>query len=234
MEIDSSEIAALFADLDHPDKPAIRAAVDKLIAHAGDCEPIRQNLAQRLIEPGHKNYWPVAYILGHFPKPSGSALRALLDALDHGEPDIRWAIALLLTRIAKSESAVVPSLIELNDSGTANQRRMAIYCLRDLALGDPNSLAALVKSLRDLDPTVRVAAVTSLKSRTDADAMVRQRLIDVYLTDADSRVRHAAAITLASYGSASEEFITALKAASATGDPQTKKAAEAALKMLQK
>ena len=231
---DDGQIANLIAALDHPDKPTIRAAVDALIALAPASTDLQKLLDQRLTEDGHKNYWPVAYILGHLCPPSRECIGRLIDALDHREPDIRWAIALLLTRIAKSESAVVALLIELNDTGTANQRRMAIYCLRDLALDDPDSLAALVKSLRDLDPTVRVAAVTSLKSRADVAAATREALLQTYLNDEDLRVRNAAAVTLASFGSPAEEFVQALSAASKSSNAQAKKAAEAALKLLQK
>lgn len=231
---DDGQIASLIAALDHPDKPTIRAAVDALIALAPASTDLQKLLHQRLTEAGHKNYWPVAYILGHLAQPSGITIRILIDALDHREPDIRWANALLLERIAKSEGSVITLLIELCDNGTANQKRMAIYCLRDLALADSQSLAAIVKSLSDLDPTVRVAATTSLKSRKDINDIVRRTLLQVYLNDADERVRNAVAVTLASFGSPAEEFVQALSAASKSSNAQAKKAAEAALKLLQK
>ena len=231
---DDGQIASLIAALDHPDKPTIRAAVDALIAFAPASTDLQKLLHQRLTEDGHKNYWPVAYILGHLAQPSAITIRILIDALDHREPDIRWANALLLERIAKSEGSVITLLIELCDTGTANQKRMAIYCLRDLALADSQSLAAIVKSLSDLDPTVRVAATTSLKSRKDINDIVRRTLLQVYLNDADERVRNAVAVTLASFGSPAEEFVQALSAASKSSNAQAKKAAEAALKLLQK
>jgi hypothetical protein len=81
---------------------------------------------------------------------------------------------------------------------------------------------------------VRVAAVTSLKTRTDVDDEVRQKLLATYLQDADDRVKNAVAVTLASLGSPDEEFLRALHKASLTGNGQIKKSADAALKMLQK
>ena len=171
------EIAALIAALDHPDKPTIRAAVDKLIALAETSETVRQALHDRLSEADHRNYWPVAYVLGHQAQPSGVVIRTLLDALDHREPDIRWANGLLLVRIAQQVGAVVTLLTELCATGSANQKRMALYCLRDLALNDDQSRAAMLQSLEDQEPTVRVAAATSLKVRTDVDAAVRQKLL---------------------------------------------------------
>ena len=104
MEIDKDQTAALVADLDHQDKPTIRAAVDALIPLAAHSPQICDLLNRRLIEDGHKNYWPVAYVLGNLPQPSRAAITHLLDALDHREPDIRWAIALLLVGIAKQNT----------------------------------------------------------------------------------------------------------------------------------
>ncbi len=234
MTTDPREIADLIAALDHPDKPTIRAAVDKLVALADSCEETRQALNRRLAEPDHKNYWPAAYVLGHRSFPSALVIRTLLAALDHREPDIRWANGLLLVRIAQSEAAVIPLLIELCETGSANQKRMALYCLRDLALNDDESRGAMVQALNDPEPSVRVAAVTSLKVRTDVDAAVRQKLLTVYLQDSDDRVKNVVAVTLASLGTPAEEFTRALNEASVSGNGQIKKSAEAALKILQK
>ena len=234
MTTDSRETADLIAALDHPDKPTIRAAVDKLIALAESSAALRDILNHRLSEPDHRNYWPVAYVLGHQSQPSGIVIRTLLSALNHREPDIRWANGLLLVRIAKREPAVIPLLIGLCETGSANQKRMALYCLRDLALSDSESRAAMLKALDDDEPTVRVAAVTSLKVRTDVDATVRHKLLVSYLRDTDDRVRNAVAVTLASLGSPNEEFLRALNDASKSGSGQIKKSADAALKMLQK
>jgi hypothetical protein len=227
------EIADLIAALDHPDKPTIRAAVDKLIALAETSETLRQALHDRLSEADHRNYWPHAYILGHQAQPSGVVIRTLLDALDHREPDIRWANGLLLVRVAQQVGAVVPLLIGLCETGSANQKRMALYCLRDLVLSDAESRHAMLTALDDKEPTVRVAAATSLKVRTDVDAAVRQKFLATYLHDADDRVKNVVAVTLASLGSPDEDFMRALNEASRNGNGQIKKSADAALKMLQ-
>jgi HEAT repeats len=234
MTTDSREIAALIAALDHPDKPTIRVAVDNLIALAQASATLRDLIERRLDEPGHKNYWPAAYILGHHGQPSAVVIRTLLSALDHREPDIRWANGLLLVRIAQHEPAVVPLLIDLCATGSANQKRMALYCLRDLALSDNESRAAMLTAMDDEEPTVRVAAVTSLKVRTDLDDAVRQKLLTSYLNDVDDRVKNVVAITLASVGSPDETFLSVLEEASKSGNLQIKKSANAALKILQK
>jgi HEAT repeat protein len=232
--METDRLAALIADLDHPDKPTIRAAVDQLIELARESAQVRSALDLRLNASGQRNYWPVAYILGHLPRPSGAAIRNLLDTLDHHEPDIRWACSLLLVKIAQRETAVIELLIELCRQGAANQRRMAIYCLRDLEMKDAASLQALIESLADSDATVRVAAVTSLKNRTDDTDRVRAALLQSYLIDADIKVRNAAAVTLANIGSPSEAFLLALREATESDDSQARKAAVVALGLLQK
>ena len=232
--MDTDRLAALIADLDHPDKPTIRNAVDQLIGLARESAQVRGALDRRLDELGHRNYWPVAYILAHLPQPSGAAIRNLLETLDHREPDIRWACSLLLAKVAQRESAVIELLIELCRNGTANQKRMALYCLRDLELNDRASLQAILGSLSDFDTTVRVAAVTSLKSRTDDTDRVRESLLQSYLMDAEIKVRNAAAVTLAQIGSPSEAFLIALRQAAQSGDSQARKAAAIALELLER
>src|SRR6266498_3325273 len=117
---DDGQVANLIADLDHPDKPTIRAAVDALISLATTSPNIQQILHQRLIETGHRNYWPAAYILGHLPHPSGAVIRNLIEALDHREPDIRLAIALLLVRIVNTDGGFLDLLVELVRCGVGN------------------------------------------------------------------------------------------------------------------
>lgn len=233
MEIDS-DTAALIAKLDHNDKPTIRAAVDALIPLAAGSPELCGILNRRLAEAGHKQYWPVAYILGNLPQPSRAVIAGLLEALDHREPDIRWAISLLLARIAKDNPALINLLIQLCATGSDNQKRMALYCLRDLTLSDSASLMALLAALRDHEPTVRVAAAICLKARPDIDDAGKEILLQAYSNDGESRVRHAAAIALANLGSPTAEFLIALKKNSASENEQTKKAAVAALELLEK
>jgi HEAT repeat protein len=234
MVLDRSRTDALVADLDHHDKPTIRTAVNQLIRLAGEFPQLREILDQRLTEAGHRNYWPVAYVLGHLPQPSASALEMLMETLDHREPDIRWAIALLLTTLAKTDKTIVERLMTLAAAGSANQKRMALYCIRDLALSDAATRSALLTALSDTDATVRVAAAICLRLRADLDAAGRQTLLKIYGADEEAKVRHTAAIALAHLGDPTPEFLLALRRNSESDNQETRKAALAALALLEK
>jgi len=234
MVIDQSRIDELIADLDQPDKPRIRAAVDLLTPLAARSPQLRQDLEIRLASEHASHRWPVAYILGQLPNPSGATIRTLRDILDHGEPYIRWAIALLVIRIAKDHGELIGLLVELSVSGTVSQRRMAVYCLRDLHLRDRESLHELVQRLNDADATVRVAAVTSLKSRGDLGLEEQDEVLRVFCGDQDVKVRNGAAITLANMRTPSPAAIEALTEAAVSTNAQLQKAARTALKILQK
>jgi len=117
-------------------------------------------------------------------------------------------------------------------SGTATQRRMVIYYLKELKQQNETVRQALLTALNDPDPTVRVAAVISLKEQ-DVDSLGKTTLLELLMRDPDVRVQHAAAITLASLGSPSEEFLSALDHATKSAQGPLKKAAVAAQRILQ-
>jgi HEAT repeat protein len=232
MDRGDEKLATLLADLEKSDKPTLRKAVDALIDIATVDPQIGTILSELLNDSRRKNRWPIAYILASLPSPAESSVPVLIETLNHRDPDIRWAVALLLIRLAKMERPILRLLTELASKGTANQRRMAIYSLRDVGLSDDQSVETLVDSLRDPDPTVRVAAVTSLKTQSGLSEAGKNKLLQLFSQDQDPRVRHTAAVTLAHLGAPSEEFLSALAKASASDNAQLKKAATRALTIL--
>ena len=232
--VSDTKIALSIADLDHAEKSKVRAAVDVLIPLAVNSPELRETLHQLIVGPRRRNPWSVAYVLAHCPRPSARIIEALLDGLNHREADIRWAIALLLIHLAKTEPEIVKFLFDLCVTGTSAQKRMAVYCIRDLRLTDNHSLQILLNLLNETDPTVRVAAVISLRTRLDLDANGKQTLLRVFLHDPDFRVRAVAAVTLAKLGTPSNAFLHALREAEGSSYPQLAKAAATALAILQK
>jgi HEAT repeat protein len=234
MDRGDQKIAALIADLEKSDKPTLRKAVDALVQMVADAPQIGTTLSELLNDPSRKNRWPIAYVLASLPSPPQSSIHVLIETLDHRDPDIRWAVALILIRLAKADQQILRLLIELASIGTANQRRMAIYSLRDVGAGDEESVHTLLRSLSDLDPTVRVAAVTSLKLQPGLGAIGKNELLQLFLNDQDLRVRNSSAVTLAQLGAPSEAFLSELRKAAAGDNAQLKKAATAALDILKK
>ena len=234
MDRGEDKIATLMADLEKLDKPTLRKAVDALIPIAADDPQIATTLSELLNNPGRKNRWPIAYILCSLPSPTQSSVQVLTETLDHRDPDIRWAVALILIRLAKAERRVLQLLIELASKGTPNQRRMAIYSLRDVGSSDDESIQTLLNSLRDPDPMVRVAAATSLKVHSRLSESGKNELLERFSKDQDPRVRNTAAITLAQLGDPSAEFLSELAKAIASENAQLKKAATAAFDILKK
>lgn len=232
MEEESEQIASLIGSLNHPNKKVIRQAADALISLAPDFPDLAQRLNQLLGGSPAEKSWPIAYVLAHIASPSSPCLNVLMETLGSKDPDIRWAVGLLLVRLGKSDREVVNLLLDLLKSGTPTQRRMALYCLRDIDVKDVTSLQALLESLRDSDPLVRVAAVTSLKTRPEIGEEGLDSVLDLFLQDPDPRVRYTAAVTLAELGAPTEKTRKALTNASQSQDPLLKKAANAALNLL--
>lgn len=228
------EVAALFSALESQDKRAIRAAVDALIPLANQSPQIANRLNQLLDSPQGAGRWPIAYVLANLPHPSATTIEVLIETLGSNDPDVRWAIALLLVKLAKKAERIIVRLLEAMSKGNPTQRRMAIYCVRDLNLSDHASLTVLLASLADPDPMVRVAAVTTFKTRSDVGANGENALLRLFLEDPDGRARNAAAITLAQMGISSKEFLSALERATSSPDAQLRKSADAALALLKR
>jgi len=234
MEEESRRILSLIHSLNQPDKRALRQAVDALISAAPRFPHLARELERSLGDKPGAESWPVAYVLAHISSPSSLCLRVLGETLGAADPDIRWAVAMLLVSLAKQDAGIVGLLFDLLKSGAPIQRRMALYCLRDTEAEERAILQALLACLRDPDPLVRVAAVNSLKNRADIGRDGLDRLLDVFLRDADLRVRRATALVLAHLAAPTGEIRAALEDASASRDPHLKKAADAALALLQK
>ncbi len=78
----------------------------------------------------------------------------------------------------------------------------------------------MLQALRDPDPLVRVAAVTSLKTQPEVGKVGLDLILHLFLEDPDSRVQHVAAITLAKIGGPTDETRTALRDAGRGRDPR--------------
>ena len=233
MDEKSARLDLLIQALDQPDKKAVREAVDALIPMAKSAPEVAARLSAALEAAPAEKRWPIAYVLSHISPLSTSCVDALKDALAFEDPDIRWAVALLLVRLAKKpEPAVAAHLIELLRCGSPTQRRMAVYCLRDIG-AEEFLRSALQSALADSDPLVRVAAVTSLKAFPGIGRDAAEELLRLVAKDLDSRVRASAALALAHVGAPTERILLTLEDATRSPDAKLAKAARAALALLE-
>jgi HEAT repeat protein len=230
--MDADEIAELIQSLGYSDKKIIRQSVDALVALAANRPELRGEVAAAMARAPADKRWPMAYVLAQIAPLDDACFAALKDALDTTDPDIRWAVVVLLVRLAKERGGdVAARLIALTQSGTPTQRRMAVYALRDIASNDAASQQAVRNALGDADAMVRVAALTSLKVFPDLAPAVVGEILRMLDGDPDVRVRATAAMALAQSGMKSKAIRNALEAAAGGGDANVAKAAKAALEI---
>lgn len=181
-------LGPLLDALEETDKAAIRRAVESLVALAAEESGVAEVLAERLRAAPR---WPVAYALGQITRPSAACIDVLAWGLGSGDQDLRWATQLLLTDLGKRYPEVGVRLEDLLRHGLATQRRMSVYCLRDIAAAGTGLPASLLEAIRDPEPLVRVAVVTTLakESKVGPEAL---NALQSAAGDADVRVRNAA------------------------------------------
>ena len=197
------DIASLIESLAHSDRAVVRTAIDSLVTAGHERPEVRESLNRLLQEVASEKRWPVAYTLGQLSQPSSSCLDTLMEALGSEDPDIRWATLQLLIRLGKTDKRIPPLVSDLLNTGNPTQRRMAVYCLRDLGLEDRS---VQLQCLGDRDPLVRVAAVTALSKQSQLSDDVMRVLVRLNSDDTDSRVRNAARFALERFGISPDKF----------------------------
>jgi HEAT repeat protein len=162
------------------------------------------------------------------------ATDALYEALGDPDGDVRWAAHDLIMRLGAEYSAEVRTgLLALAHRGAPDARKMALYCLRDLAPDGEEVLhAATLASAAD-DTHVRLASLAILARlpayRPQASA-IAARILEA---DPNPGVRRAAAAALGLIADASPQVLAALqRAADGELDSGLARAARAALKRL--
>jgi len=197
------DIASLIESLAHSDRAVVRTAIDSLVTIGHGRPEVRESLNRLLQEVSSAKRWPVAYTLGQLSQPSSSCLDILIEALGSEDPDMRWATLQLLIRLGKNDKRILPLVSELLNSGSPTQRRMAVYCLRDLG---PEDRSVQLQCLGDTDPLVRVAAVIALSKQSRLSEDVLSVLVRLNSNDTDSRVRSAVGFALERLGISPDKF----------------------------
>jgi HEAT repeat protein len=189
---------ALIIALGDPDKRVARAASEGLVAlaRAGSGDGVVPLLRAALRGDSTGARIHAAMTLARLEVPEPSLLPALTLALASTEGDLRWAAARVLVDMGRLHGEIVRVLLGLVRGGEAPAvRRMATYCLRELAPDQPAAAQALLEASRDRDTHVRRAALTAMAGLLDPPAAVISRLVEA-LDDADGVAAGLAALAL--------------------------------------
>ena len=244
-------IRSLLACLGHRIKKIQRGAATVLVRFAPQQPDIIAALTHKLTHPDARLRWTAAFTLSQLELPSPSPQRVnvssnqtqlldtftllpvLIENLGHQESDLRWAAATAVLQLARHYSQdVAQAMIQLVNTGNAVQRRMALYCLRDLKQTDHTAQDAYLASLHDQDSMVRLGGLSCLgKLRLRSGAM-RAAMIRLLEHDPDMGVRRAAAVTCGQVGDTNTHIIEALQRTAQAADTSLSKASAGALKKL--
>lgn len=192
--VPGSLVGPLAACVGDPSKAVQRRAADAL-ARVADRSAVRAALLPLLHESDPQGRWGAAYALGVAVGPEAVPLPVLLEALGASDGDCRWAAAELLTTMGRREERVGGELLRLAGSGSAQQRKMALYCIRDLGMRGDDVDATSRHGLGDVAAAVRLAALSAAARCGRPEALV-DAVVAVLDGDPDPGVRRAAAATL--------------------------------------
>ena len=241
----------LLACLGHRTKKIQRGAATVLVRFAPQQPDIIAALTHKLTHPDARLRWTAAFTLSQLDLPAPSPQRVnvssnqtqlldtftllpvLIENLGHQESDLRWAAATAVLQLARHHSQdVAQAMIQLVNTGNAVQRRMALYCLRDLKQTDQAAQTAYLASLHDQDPMVRLGGLSCLGKLQLISGAMRAAILRLLEHDPDMGVRRAAAVTCGQLGDTDSILIEALQRASGADDKSLNRAATGALRQL--
>ncbi len=244
-------VRGLLACLGHTTKKIQRGAATVLIRFAPRQPGIIEALTHRLTDPDPRLRWTAAFTLSQLDLPRPSPQRAnvlsnqtqlldtstllpvLIENLGHQESDLRWAAATAVLQIARRQTQdVAHAMIQLVSMGNAVQRRMALYCLRDLKQTDQVAQNAYLASLRDEDPMVRLGGLSCLGKLRLTGGAIRAALLRLLEYDPDLGVRRSAAMTCGQVGDTDTHIVEALRRTAQSDDSSLRKVSTGALKKL--
>lgn len=198
--------AALLAEalgeaLGDPQKSVARAASDALVRIARVDRGVLRVVREALRSTAPRRRFAAAYTSVRLEPPGTHLLPALIESLADRDGDVRWSAARMLVDVGRLHGEVLGVLVGLARAADAPMvRRMAGFCLRELAPDRPESARALVEASCDADLHVRRGALAAMASLLDPPADVARRLLQVLDADADPNSRRIASVALGEIG----------------------------------
>lgn len=227
----SDDVDASLAALGDARKSVQRPAAERLADAARSDAAVRPRVAALLSSPDSRLRWGAAYALARLETAPLDAMPVLVEALGSGDGDVRWAAARIVTAAVSVAPEVGSELTRLLGAPSALQRKMALYCLRDLGGEVAVGRDALATGLADPDVAVRLAALSASAALLPPSADTAE-LIAALVEDPDPGVRRAAAATVGRLGVGGAGVARRLAAASASDDPALARVAAQALSRL--
>jgi HEAT repeat protein len=227
---DAAELALLLDALGAPTKAEQRRAAEVLAGLARAGQDVGPLLERGLGDGLPRRRWGTAYacsVMGVMPP---ACFPILLEALGSDDGDVRWAAATII-RSLPVQPDIVSELRALARAASPLQRKMALYCLRDLSAQASGLDDELLAALRDDTPAVRLAALSAVTALA-RDRRAAARAVTERLDDESAGVRRAAAAALGRLGPVEPAVIEALRRARDGADPALTRAAASALVLL--
>jgi HEAT repeat protein len=190
-------IDALGEALGDPVKAVARAASDALAHLAREIDGVEPVVRLALRSDDASRRWHAALTSARIEPPTPRLLPPIVEALASSERDVRWMAARLLVETGRVNPEALPLAIGLVTGGeSAEVRRMATHCVRELGPERPESARALLEGTRDSDRSVRQGALTALAGLTNPSGAVFDRLMEVIADPSDAQSRKMAAHSL--------------------------------------
>lgn len=227
---DAADVDLLVDALGAARKPVQRRAGGVLATLAAEAPELVARLEATLADASLRRRWGAAWTLGRLGPPPAACLPVLVEAMAEADGDLRWAAATLVVAMRETPG-LEQRLHALAKDGNAPQRKMALYCLRDLAAPSATLDALAAAALADPESTVRLAAM-ALAARLPSDRTAVAARIAARLDDADAGVCRAAAAVLGRFGERTPPVVAALTRAAGRDDPVLARAATGALAAL--
>ena len=229
----------LIRELGDTRKAVQRRAIDELVAIAASGDSaVTEKLRESAASADRRARWAATYALAQIGETAFAmdSADALCEAMADEDGDIRWAATNLMVRLGRENLAEIGArLLKLAANGDHNARKMALYCIRDLAIATPELIGVVERSVHDSDVHVRLAALAVLSRMRDASGQAVRIMIECLKSDHDAGVRRAAASALGNIQNTTADAMAALaSAASDTADESLARAARGALDRLEK
>jgi len=176
-----AETAWLLGCRELPVKRVQRRAAEALADLEAAGVAVRAALEARLAGTAFAHRWGAAYALARLGTPPADVLPVLVEAMGSDDGDLRWAAARIAVEQLPSP-ALTTRLLEATADPRSELRKMALYCLRDLAVRSPECEARCRAALEDDAVGVRLAGMSAL-ARLGADRVASAQAVLPLLDD---------------------------------------------------